>query len=106
MIRQIYSENKTVQTDLCVEVDGVFVYYRLLKHFAYEFTVMIGGQCPCKDAKKAREIVYQVIQAMVDQSCEHGFRWCPAEMKEDIVDGQYKGYICTVNFRIADIEFD
>lgn len=108
MIQQIYNERELVQTELVVSVDGVYVYYRKLECFAYEFCVIFGPDCPCKTIDQARFSVNEVINTVVMQSHSHGCKWNLGifqEEKEDI-ELNNKYYIARAYFSIVDDTVD
>ena len=96
MIKQIM-EDKEVQTKLCVDVDGVLVYYFNIGDLSYEF---VTYNVDVADANKA---ISKIIDTMVLQSFSHfaGWRIVDRTNNSSKVE-RYGQYSETVRFRIRD----
>lgn len=96
MIKQV-TEDKAVQTNLCVDVDGVLVYYFDTGDLSYKFVTYNV------DVADANAAISSVIDAMVVQSFDHWSGW---RIVERIVDcslaERYGQYSETVKFRVRD----
>lgn len=90
MIQQII-ENKTVQTNLAVKVDGIYIKYRRENcGINYEFCVGIGEkEGLAKNCQVAMEKVLKVVEAMEQQSKSKKDRmgvtyWKRNKIEEDV----------------------
>lgn len=92
MIKQIINPEETIQTSLAVNVDGVIVHYRQCKNFAYEFwvygvyateTEKVTAPWLVYSIKQAENTINKAVQALCDQSEDHGIKWQEAYREAD-----------------------
>lgn len=98
MIEKVIPD-QTVQTDLAVRCNGIYVYY-FKNPDAFEYTFHVLKDVPEKDAAAA---VAEIVREMKHQSYDHGAEWRQVGETEYIAPSEHK-YVHTfkVRFRIKD----
>ena len=101
MVKQVYDQTKTLQTNMTADVNGIYVFYNNLGGFTYEFEVMIGDSFACRTCEEADEAIKDVIATFIEQSRSEHFHWEVEHRTKGYFNQELLLFTVRVDFKIV-----